>query len=59
MFNFNVSYFELETDFDPNDQNNVSVKIILYKKQFPDKFAEFFNDKQFLELLFKIVASYS
>lgn len=25
MFNYNVSYFELETDFDPNDQNNVSV----------------------------------
>ena len=27
MFNFNVSYFELESDFDPNDQNNVSVRI--------------------------------
>ncbi|CAD8099021.1 unnamed protein product [Paramecium sonneborni] len=50
MFNFNVSYFELESDFDPNDQNNVS---------FPDKFAEFFNDRQLIELLFNIIASYS
>ncbi|CAD8092099.1 unnamed protein product [Paramecium sonneborni] len=49
MFNFNVSYFELESDFDPNDQNNVS---------FPDRFAEYFTDQQFLELLFKIVETY-
>ncbi|CAD8167574.1 unnamed protein product [Paramecium pentaurelia] len=50
MFNFNISYFELEQDFDPNDQNNVS---------FPDKFAEYFNDRQLLDILFKIVAQYN
>ncbi|KAM3132228.1 hypothetical protein pb186bvf_015688 [Paramecium bursaria] len=45
-YNFNVSYFELEGDFDSNDQNNVS---------FPEKFAEAFSDHNFILLLFNLV----